>query len=87
MSMAGSLAAQRRARSYDAVMSADPAEPYEVIHLGGRAAAVVPLDDLGDLEERLAVAKYLADKEGMRSLAVTDDELDGELDRLDAAGS
>jgi hypothetical protein len=65
-------------------MTAEPAEPYETIRLGGRVAAVVPLDDLTDLEERLAVAAYLADKEGMRARGVTDDELDAELDRLDA---
>jgi hypothetical protein len=65
-------------------MTAEPAEPYETIRLGGRTAAIVPLDDLTDLEERLAVAAYLADKEGMRARGVTDDELDAELDRLDA---
>lgn len=65
-------------------MTADPAEPYQTFRFGDRVAAVVPLDDLADLDERLAVAAYLADKEGMRGRGITDDELDAELDRLDA---
>lgn len=65
-------------------MTAEPAEPYETIHLGGQVAAIVPLDDLTALEDRLAVAAYLADKDGMRARGVTDDQLDAELDRLDA---
>ncbi|MVZ98866.1 hypothetical protein F8568_000395 [Actinomadura sp. LD22] len=59
-------------------MSAEPiehlpaeaaAEPYEVIHLGGEAAAVVPLHDLRRMKalERLASADALeeADAEAM----------------------
>lgn len=57
-------------------MTADPAEPYETIHLGGRVAAIVPLDDLEDLDERLAVAAYLADKDGMRARGVRLEDLD-----------
>ena len=56
-------------------MTADPAGPYETIHLGGRTAAVVPLDDLADLDERLALAAYLADKEGMRSRGIRLEDL------------
>lgn len=35
-------------------MTADPAEPYEIIRLGGVAAAIIPLDELADLHERMA---------------------------------
>ena len=43
----------------------DPAEPYEVIHLGGEAAAIVPLSDLRRLRavERHASAEVLAEAE------------------------
>ena len=43
----------------------DPAEPYEVIHLGGEAAAIVPLSDLRRLRavERHAPAEVLAEAE------------------------
>jgi hypothetical protein len=49
-------------------MSAQPAdgtEPYEVIHLGGDAAAIVPLADLRRLRalERHAPAEILQDAE------------------------
>ncbi len=49
-------------------MSAQPAdsiEPYEVIHLGGEAAAIVPLADLRRLRalERHAPAEILQDAE------------------------
>jgi hypothetical protein len=39
----------------------DPHEPYEVIHLGRQAAAIVPLSDLRRLQavERRALAEVL----------------------------
>ncbi len=43
----------------------DPHEPYEVIHLGGEAAAIVPLSDLRRLRavERRASAEILEEAE------------------------
>ena len=43
----------------------DPVEPFEVIHLGGEAAVVVPLSDFMRLRalERLASAQELEDAE------------------------
>jgi hypothetical protein len=43
----------------------DPAEPYEVIHLGGEAAAIVPLSDLRRLRavERHASTQVLEEAE------------------------
>ena len=43
----------------------DPGEPYEVIHLGGEAAAIVPLSDLRRLRalERHASAEVLEEAE------------------------
>src|SRR5258708_4041050 len=43
----------------------DPSEPYEVIHLGGEAAAIVPLTDLRRLRavERRASAEILEEAE------------------------
>ncbi|MCP2335117.1 hypothetical protein [Actinomadura rupiterrae] len=43
----------------------DPADSYEVIHLGGEAAAVVPLDDLRRLKalEKNASPEALEDAE------------------------
>jgi hypothetical protein len=50
---------------------ADSAEPYEVIHLGGEAAAIVPLADLRRLRavERRASAEALEDAEAEAALA------------------
>jgi hypothetical protein len=50
---------------------ADGAEPYEVIHLGGEAAAIVPLTDLRRLRavERRASAEALQDAEAEATLA------------------
>jgi hypothetical protein len=50
---------------------ADGAEPYEVIHLGGEAAAIVPLADLRRLRavERHASAEALEDAEAEATLA------------------
>jgi hypothetical protein len=36
-------------------MSAQPTEQYEVIHIGGHAAAVIPVDDLRRLQ---AIARH-----------------------------
>ena len=59
-----------------AVMTAQPAipgpqEPYEVIHLGGQEAAIVPLADLRRLEavERLAPAEVIESAEIETTLA------------------
>jgi hypothetical protein len=68
-------------------VTADPAAPYETIHLGGRTAAIVPLDDLTDLDERLAVAKHLADKAEGNVTGFTDDELLEAIDRYRAANA
>ena len=49
----------------------DPAEPYEVIHLGGEAAAIVPLAELRRLRavERRASAEMLEEAEIEAALA------------------
>jgi hypothetical protein len=59
-------------------MSAQPTdstEPYEVIHLGGEAAAIVPLADLRRLRavERHATAQAREDAEIEATLAGHDD--------------
>jgi hypothetical protein len=43
----------------------DPGEPYQVIHLGGQDAAIVPLSDLRRLQavERLAPAEIVEEAE------------------------
>jgi len=48
-----------------------PHEPYEVIHLGGEAAAIVPLSDLRRLRavERRASAEVLEEAEVEATLA------------------
>jgi hypothetical protein len=48
-----------------------PHEPYEVIHLGGEAAAIVPLSDLRRLRavERRASAEVLEEAEIEATLA------------------
>jgi hypothetical protein len=50
---------------------ADSAEPYEVIHLGGEAAAIVPLAELRRLRavERHASAEMLEEAEVEATLA------------------
>lgn len=71
-------------------MTAEPAGPYETFRLGDRVAAIVPLDDLTDLDERLAVAAYLADKEGMRARGTavkTEEDLIAMLDAYEAEHS
>ncbi len=49
----------------------DPGEPYEVIHLGGQAAAIVPLSELRRLQavERRAPAALLEEAEIEATLA------------------
>jgi len=59
-------------------MSAQPEsrpEPYEVIHLGGEAAAIVPLADLRRLRavERYAPAEVLEEAEADATLAGHDE--------------
>jgi hypothetical protein len=59
-------------------MSAQPTdspEPYEVIHLGGEAAAIVPLADLRRLRavERHATAQAREDAEAEATLAGHDE--------------
>ena len=53
----------------------DPAEPYEVIHLGGEAAAIVPLAELRRLRavERHASREALEEAEIEATLAVHDE--------------
>jgi hypothetical protein len=57
------------------VQSADSAEPYEVIHLGGEAAAIVPVAELRRLRavERHAPAEALQDAEAETALAGHDE--------------
>jgi len=57
------------------VQPADSGEPYEVIHLGGEAAAIVPLAELRRLRavERNASAEVLEDAEAEASLAGHDE--------------
>ncbi|MGB6454947.1 MAG: hypothetical protein WBH47_10730 [Streptosporangiaceae bacterium] len=49
----------------------DPGEPYQVIHLGGQDAAIVPLPDLRRLQavERLAPAEVVEEAEIQTTLA------------------
>lgn len=51
--------------------SADSTEPYEVIHLGGEAAAIVPLAELSRMRavERHASAEMLERAEAEATLA------------------
>jgi len=53
----------------------DPAEPYEVIHLGGEAAAIVPLVELRRLRavERHASPEALEEAEIEATLAAHDE--------------
>lgn len=52
-------------------MLPDPREPYQVIHLGDQAAAIVPLADLRRLQavERLAPAEVIESAEIQSTLA------------------
>ena len=53
----------------------DPGEPYEVIHLGGEAAAIVPLAELRRLRavERHASPEALEEAEVEATLAAHDE--------------
>ena len=53
----------------------DPSEPYEVIHLGGEAAAIVPLAELRRLRavERHASPEALEEAEVEATLAAHDE--------------
>jgi hypothetical protein len=55
--------------------SLDPAEPFEVIHLGGEAAAIVPLAELRRLRvvERHASREVLEEAEIEATLAAHDE--------------
>ena len=72
--MAGGITMARRA-GYGGGMTAQPAsipdEPHEVIHLGGEAAAIVPLSELRRLQavERRAPAALLEEAEIEATLA------------------
>jgi hypothetical protein len=57
------------------VQPADGTEPYEVIHLGGETAAIVPMADLRRLRavERHAPAEALLDAEAEAALAGHDE--------------
>jgi hypothetical protein len=52
----------------------EPAEPYEVIHLGGEAAAIVPLSELRRLRavERYASPEALEEAEIEATIAAHD---------------
>lgn len=62
-------------RAEEGTVSADSAVPYEVIHLGGEAAAIVPLAELRRLRavERRAPAEILEGAEIEATLAGHDD--------------
>jgi hypothetical protein len=73
----GRLPLRDAREGYRGAMSAQPTnaqgphEPYEVIHLGGEAAAIVPLSDLRRLRavERRASAEVLEEAEIEATLA------------------
>ena len=61
--------------SVQAADHTEPAEPYEVIHLGGEAAAIVPLAELRRLRavERYASPEALEEAEIEATLAAHDE--------------
>ena len=61
--------------SAPAASASDPDEPYEVIHLGGEAAAIVPLAELRRLRavERHASPEALEEAEIEATLAAHDE--------------
>jgi hypothetical protein len=61
--------------SVQSAVSPEPAEPYEVIHLGGEAAAIVPLAELRRLRavERRASREALEEAEIEATLAAHDE--------------
>jgi prevent-host-death family protein len=58
--------------------------PIAISEDGKPVAALINIDDLADLEDRVALAAHLADKAAGRD-GVSLDELDAALDRIDAA--
>ena len=60
--------------------------PVAISEDGKTVAALINIDDLADLEDRAALAAHLTDKAAGRD-AVTLDELDAALDRIDAETS
>jgi prevent-host-death family protein len=64
--------------------------PVTITEHGKPVVAVINVDDLADLEDGAALAKYLADKKGMRSRGVVIDkpeDLEAALDRYEADGT
>jgi prevent-host-death family protein len=57
--------------------------PVTISEDGKPVAALINIDDLADLEDRAALAAHLADKAAGRN-AISLDELDAALDRIDA---
>jgi prevent-host-death family protein len=57
--------------------------PVTISEDGKPVAAVINIDDLAELEDRAALAAHLADKAAGRN-AISIDELDGALDRIDS---
>jgi hypothetical protein len=72
---AGSLSCTVDRMSAQAADHPDPDEPYEVIHLGGEAAAIVPLAELRRLRavERHASPEALEEAEIEATLAAHDE--------------
>jgi hypothetical protein len=81
-------------------MSEPAPGPYEVIHLGGEAAAIVPLDEYrllkalkdhataGEIEEAAVIAAHLADKAAGRVTGVIvtcPEDIEAALDDWEAA--
>ena len=71
----GTVCPAARANGTVSPMSAQPEQPYEVIHLGGEAAAIVPLADLRRLQavERHASPEAREDAEVEAALAAHDE--------------
>jgi prevent-host-death family protein len=64
--------------------------PVTITEHGKPVVALINVDDLAELEDGLALARYLADKEGMRSrgvVAETQEDLEAALDRYEADGT
>ena len=72
---AGSMSGTVDCMSVQAADHPEPAEPYEIIHLGGEAAAIVPLAELRRLRavERHASPEALEEAEIEATLAVHDE--------------
>jgi hypothetical protein len=72
---AGSMSGTVELMSVQPARHPDPAEPYEVIHLGGETAAIVPLAELRRLRavERHASREALEEAEIESTLAAHDE--------------